>query len=49
MNICYIETTVVSLLVANPSRDLATAGQEQRDARLASGLEITPDQATVPA
>ncbi len=29
MEIVYIETTVVSLLVANPSRDLATAGQQQ--------------------
>jgi hypothetical protein len=25
----YIETTVVSLLAANPSRDLARAGQQQ--------------------
>ena len=29
MEIVYIETTVVSLLVANPSRDVATAGQQQ--------------------
>jgi hypothetical protein len=29
MEIVYIETTIVSLLVANPSRDLATAGQQQ--------------------
>ena len=29
MEIVYIETTVVSLLVADPSRDLATAGQQQ--------------------
>jgi hypothetical protein len=29
MEIVYIETTVVSLLVASPSRDLATAGQQQ--------------------
>lgn len=29
MEIVYIETTVVGLLVANPSRDLATAGQQQ--------------------
>lgn len=29
MEIVYIETTVVSLLVANPSRDLETARQQQ--------------------
>jgi hypothetical protein len=29
MEIVYIGTTVVSLLVANPSRDVATAGQQQ--------------------
>src|SRR5438874_621711 len=29
MEIVYIETTVVSLLVANPSKDLLTAGQQQ--------------------
>ena len=29
MEIVYIETTVVSLLVANPSRDLATAARQQ--------------------
>lgn len=29
MEIVYIETSVASLLVANPSRDLATAAQQQ--------------------
>ena len=29
MEIVYIETTIVSHLVANPSRDLVTAGQQQ--------------------
>ena len=29
MEIVYIETSVVSLLVANPSRDLLTAGHQQ--------------------
>ncbi len=29
MESVYIETTVVSLLAASPSRDLATAGQQQ--------------------
>jgi hypothetical protein len=29
MEIVYIETSVVSLLVANPSRDLVTAGHQQ--------------------
>jgi hypothetical protein len=29
MEIVYIETTIVSLFVANPSRDLATVGQQQ--------------------
>jgi predicted nucleic acid-binding protein len=29
MEIVYLETSFVSLLVANPSRDLATAGQQQ--------------------
>jgi hypothetical protein len=29
MDIVYVETTVVSLLVADASRDLATAGQQQ--------------------
>ena len=29
MEIVYIETTIVSYLVANPSRDVVTAGQQQ--------------------
>ena len=29
MEIVYIETTIVSYLVANPSREVVTAGQQQ--------------------
>jgi hypothetical protein len=29
MEVVYLETSFISLLVANPSRDLATAGQQQ--------------------
>jgi hypothetical protein len=49
MEIVYIETTVVSLLVANPSRDVLIAGQQQatRDwwqLRLAGFECITSDE-----
>jgi len=54
MEIVYIETSVVSLLVANPSRDLVTAARQQatRDwwnLRRAAFQCVTSDQTLVEA